>query len=186
MVASPPVAILDALYQGRRDEAERLLEERGADTLTVFEAAAMGVVSRLEVLLAADPTLANAFAPDGFQPLALAAFFGREGAVEVLLAHGADPSTPARNNQGVNALHAALAGPNPDITQKLVKAGADVNLAQQDGVRPLHEAAHIGRTDLVQLLLEHGADRDATDVKGRTAADFARERDHAAVLQVLG
>jgi len=52
MVVSP---ILDALYHGRRDEAERLLAERGTDTLTVHEAAAMGVVARLETLLGPKP-----------------------------------------------------------------------------------------------------------------------------------
>ena len=190
MVASPPVAtevsaILDALYHGRRDEADRLLSARGADSLSVHEAAAMGVVSRLEALLAEDPSLVNAFASDGFQPLGLAAFFGRTEAAELLIARGAEVNTPSRNAQRVNALHAALAGPAPELARSLLAAGADVNLAQQDGVTPLHEAAHNGRADLVQLLLDHGADPSARDGKGRTARDFATERNHQAVLQIL-
>ena len=178
--------VMDALYHGRRDEAERLVGERGADSLTIHEAAALGVVSRLEALLAADSSAANEFAPDGFQALPLAAFFGQTEAAAVLLAHGADPSTPARNAQRVTALHAALAGPTPDLTLALVAAGADVNALQQDGVTALHEAAHIGRTDLVQLLLAHGADASARDGQGRTAADFARERGHTSVVEALG
>jgi uncharacterized protein len=177
--------VMDALYRGRRDEAQRLVNERGAESLTIHEAAAMGVVSRLEALLAADPAAANEFAPDGFQALPLAAFFGQTDAATVLLAHGADPNTPARNAQRVTALHAALAGPTPDLARALVAAGADVNAVQQDGVTPLHEAAHIGRADLVQLLLEHGADAAARDGQGRSAADFARERGHTSVLEIL-
>ena len=177
--------VMDALYHGRRDEAERLARER-ADSLTVHEAAAMGAVSRLEALLAADPAAANEFAPDGFQPVGLAAFFGQPEAAAVLLAHGADPSAPSRNAQRVTALHAALAGPTPDLARALIAAGTDVNAVQQDGVTPLHEAAHIGRADLVQLLLEHGADAAARDGQGRNAADFARERAHTNVLELLG
>ena len=186
MVASPPdvSAILDALYHGRRDEAERLLADHSAN-LTVHEAAAMGVLARLQSLLETDPSLVNAFADDGFLPLALAAFFGQTAAAELLLAHHADPNTPSRNAQGVNALHAALAGPTPELARALLNAGADPNARQQSGVTPLHEAAHIGRADLVRLLLDHGADVTATDDQGRGAAEFAREGGHLEVLEAL-
>lgn len=181
-MASP---LLDALYHGRRDEADRLLAELGGDALTIHEAAAMGVLPRLESLLAEDASLVNAFAPDGFQPLGLAAFFGREQAAELLLEHGGEVNTRSHNAQGVNALHAALAGPTPDLARTLIAAGADVNLTQQSGVTPLHEAAHIGRADLVRLLIERGADPAARDDRGRTAADFAREGGHLSLLEIL-
>src|SRR5690349_18545027 len=129
--ASP---LLDALYHGRTEEAQRLVNELGPDALTIHEAAAMGVVSRLEQLLTHDPASANAFAADGFQPLGLAAFFGRRDAAELLLARGGEVNTPSRNTQGVTALHAALAGPTPEIARSLIAAGADVNAVQQDGV----------------------------------------------------
>jgi ankyrin repeat protein len=124
-------------------------------------------------------------APDGFQPLQLAAFFGRREAAELLLARGGDVSSAARNSFKVTALHAALAGPAPDIARSFIAAGADVNAVQQDGVTPLHEAAANGRLDLVQLLLERGADASARDGKGRTAIDFAREAGHAEIVELL-
>jgi uncharacterized protein len=196
MVASPPVAesdvaaaqlspIMDALYHGRSDEAERLVDESGPGRLGIHEAAAMGIVARLSDLLDKDPAAVNAWSSDGFQPLQLAAFFGRPNAVELLLARGAEVSTPARHQFHVTALHAALAGPTPEVARALIAAGAEVNARQQGGVTPLQEAAGNGQVDLVRLLLEHGAERAATDDNGRTAADWARERGHSAVLELL-
>jgi ankyrin repeat protein len=177
--------MLDALYHGRADEAQRLLDQVGTDGLTIHEAAAMGALSRIEQLLAEDPTAVNAWAADGFQPLQLAAFFGRREAAELLLARGGDVQSVARNNFKVTALHAALAGPAPDIARSLIAAGADVNAQQQDGVTPLHEAAANGQLELVQLLLERGADVSAQDGKGRSAVDFAREGGHTAIVDLL-
>jgi ankyrin repeat protein len=177
--------ILDALYHGRTDDAQRLLAELGPEALTIHEAAAMGVASRIEALLVQDPQAVNAWSDDGFQPLGLAAFFGRPEAAALLLARGGEINTPARNAFQVMALHAALAGPAPDIARSLIAAGADVNAHQQGGVTPLQEAAVNGRIDLVRLLLEHGADVLAKDDQGRTAADWARTRGHPEVAEFL-
>ncbi len=182
VVLSP---IMDALYHGRADEAQRLVADASPDSLTIHEAAAAGVVPRLEQLLASDPATLNAWSPDGFQPLQLAAFFGRRQAVELLLARGAEVNTHARHEFHVAALHAALAGPDHEIARLLVAAGADVNSRQQGGGTPLHEAAQNGEVELVRLLLEHGADPKATDDQHRTAADFAREQSHTEVVDFL-
>ncbi len=182
----PPLSpILDALYNGRGDEAERVTAEAGPDTLTIHESAAMGVIARISQLLDVDPAAVNAWSADGFQPLGLAAFFGRRAAVQLLLARGGQVNTAARNRFQVTALHAALAGPQPAIATLLVDAGADVNARQQGGVTPLHEAAHIGDRDLTQLLLDHGGDASAKDDQGKTPADTARAGGHTAVVALL-
>jgi uncharacterized protein len=177
--------LMDALYHGRVDEAQRLLSEVGSDSLTIHEAAAMGVTPRLEQILAQEPAAVNAWAEDGFQPLGLACFFGQRAAAELLLARGGEVNTPARNAFKVTALHAALAGPAPGIAAVLVAAGADVNARQQAGNTPLHETAHAGLVELTRLLLEHGADATARDDDGHTPADIARTRGHTAVLSIL-
>jgi len=185
-VSTSVSALMDALYHGRTEEAAQMVAELGEDQLTIHEAAAMGVVSRIEQILSQDPEAVNSWAADGFQPLQLAAFFGRGDAAERLLVRGGDVASASRNGFAVTALHAALAGTAPDIARSLISAGADVNARQQDGVTPLHEAAATGQIELVQLLLEQGADRFTTDGQGRNAAAHARERGHAAIVELLG
>jgi uncharacterized protein len=176
---------MEALYHGRRDEAERLLSEIGAEALTIHEAAAMGVPARVEQLLAQDASALNSFAADGFQPLPLAAFFGQRATAELLLQRGGEVNTASRNPQAVNALHAALSSPDPEFARSLIAAGADVNAQQASGVTPLHEAAYNGYVELTRLLLEHGADPSARDAQGKTPLDYAREHGHTAVVQML-
>jgi uncharacterized protein len=190
MVASPSVAevvspILDALYHGRVADAEQLLAAAGPPSLTIHEAAAMDAVARIAQLADADPQAVNAWSPDGFQPLGLAAFFGRRQAVELLLARGAEVNTHARHQFHVAALHAALAGPQPSIARLLIDAGADVNSRQQAGVAPLHETAQNGDLELTRLLLDHGADPSAINDQGKTPADTAREYGHTEVAALL-
>ena len=66
--------LLDALYRGDDERVSQLLAD--GPELNVFEAAALGHTDRLRELLDEDPSRANAFGDDGFQPLGLACFFG--------------------------------------------------------------------------------------------------------------
>src|SRR6187399_3135568 len=98
--------LLDALHSGRDERVAELLA--GNPELDVFEAAALGEDDRLRELLDDDASLANAYGDDGFQPLPLACFYGHVEAARMLLGHGADPNTLARNEHiRTNALHAA-------------------------------------------------------------------------------
>ncbi len=178
--------LMTALYYNQRAIADVLLGHLPAGSLTIHEAAATGNVARLEELLGADSSAVNAWSVDGFQPLGLAAFFGHARAVDLLLGRGGEINTKARHPFGVTALHAAMAGPDPEIARTLIAAGADVNATQNSGETALHEAAFSGYVELAKLLLEHGADRSAVDSKGRTAAQIARERGHPELADLLG
>ncbi len=145
-------------------------------TLSLYEAVALGDAARVRELVDADPSLVHAFAPDGFQPLGLAAFFGHEEIVAVLLARGADASTPSRNDMRVTPLNSAVAAGHSAIARTLVEAGADIHAKQRHGWTPLHAAAEHGDRDLVAFLLARGADPNAKTDAGMNAADYARSK----------
>ena len=178
--ASP---ILVAVYHQKPDVAQALADAAG--TLDLFEAAALGRVDRIKQLLRGDPTLASAFAPDGFPAVGLAAFFGHLDAVNTFLAAGADVHAAARNAFKVQAIHAAVASKNLDIVRAVLEAGADPNAAQQQGFRPIHEAGSSGSRELAELLLKFGADPTLKGDHGKNAIDIAREKGHAELADWL-
>ena len=178
MSQDPGSAILAALYQNNRSEAERLASA-GAE-LTVFEAAALGD-DRLAMILDADASRANAWSADGFTPLALAAFFGSGPAVRLLLERGAVVDAVARNPMKVQPLHAAVAGRNAEAVRLLLDRGADPNARQQAGYTPLLGAAAAGREGLIDLLLARGADPSLVSDDGKSVSAVAREHGHPAV-----
>ena len=153
--------VLQAIYRGDRQEAERLAEGRDLD---LFEAAALGRTDRVQKLLGADPSLANAFGDDGFHPLGLACFFGQLETARLLLEAGADVNALSTNEHiQTAAIHAAAAAEGKDESTRyeLVKLalehGADPNLPQGGGFRAIDAARQNGDERVEQLLVEHGA-----------------------------
>lgn len=171
--ASP---ILVAVYYQKLDVATALADAAGS--IDIFEASALGRVDRLKLLLRENPSLVSAYAPDGFYPVGLAAFFGHLDAVKTLIAAGADIHAAAKNAFRVQAIHAAVASKNIDIVRAVLEAGADPNAAQQQGFRPIHEAGSSGSRELAELLLKYGADATLKNDSGNNAIDIAREKGH--------
>lgn len=183
MSQDPGSPILAALYNRQPDEARRLAA--AAAGLTIWEAAALGDDARIEALLAQDAAVVNAWAPDGFTPLSLAAFFAPATTVARLLDAGADVGAAARNPMQVQPLHAAVAARNGDAVRLLLDRGADPNARQQVGYTPLMGVAGSGREDLVDLLLDRGADPALVSEDDKTAASIAREHGHDALATRL-
>ena len=177
-------AVLIAAYYQKPDLAQ-LLVQRGAE-LNVFEACAVGDLARVKMLIEQQPDLINAYAPDGFQPLGLAAFFGHTDIVEFLLQRGAKVNSASRNAMRVMPLHSAIANRRVEIVKLLLEYNAAVNAAQADDFTPLHEAAQNGLLDVTQWLLDRGAQVNAClSSNGKTPLALAIEHQHEDVAELL-
>ncbi len=125
----------------------------------------------------------------GTTPMLRAAKAGDTAVIALLLAKGANPKLSTRNR--VNPLMAAAGVGTKEEdtvgrkkTQKEVidtidlclKAGVDVNSADNRGDTALHGAAQMGWDQVVQYLAGHGADLMAKDQKGLTPLDAAMGR----------
>jgi ankyrin repeat protein len=175
--------VLKATYYGMRDVVEVLLAS--GVQLNIFEAAATGQTDRVRTLIEQDPALVNSYSPDGFAPLGLAAFFGHEEIVDVLLAAGAEVSAPSREAMKLTPLASALATGQNQIARTLIEHGAHVNAKGDQDVTPLHTAAARGNIEAANFLLEHGADIHATTTDGKKPIAYAEERNHPEMVNFL-
>ncbi len=172
-----------ALYRGHEEIAAMLAT--ACEELDIFTAAALGRQEEVEARVGEWQGYVNDVARDGFTPLQLACYFGREETALWLMENGADLEAVAQNEQRIRPIHAAAANGNLVVLRALLQGGADVNAHQQQDFTPLHTAADRGDGEMARLFLEHGADPDARDASGRTAADIARERGHGALAEKI-
>jgi len=131
--------IVHAAYRGRAEIAAELPPLDGWDRL---------VRGETEGLPAPD-----AWSPDGFTPLHIAAFAHNAAAARSLLERGADPNAIARASFArVTPLGTcAFAGAN-DVARVLLEHGADPTITEVDGGTPLDVARANGNHELVELL----------------------------------
>lgn len=165
---------LYACYAGAADLAPLLLRGRKPDAC---EAAAIGDIAALREAIETDDDARVRRSSDGWTPLHLAAFFGREDAVALLIDHGAPLDAHSTNATRNTPLHAAIAGASkPAIVRRIIFAGADVESRGASNITPLHVAASRGDTALCDLLVARGADPHVTMEDGTTPAQLATAR----------
>lgn len=175
--------VLHACYLGATELVPVLLAGRPLDAC---EAAALGEVDALRRALEEDDDARVRRSSDGWTPLHLAAFFGQEPAVTLLIDHGAPLNAHSTNATRNTPLHAALAGAlAPAVVRRLVFAGADVTARAAHGVTPLHLAASRGDGALCDLLLLRGADPQAPMDDGTTPPQMAAARGFGALGERL-
>ncbi|MBI5095757.1 MAG: ankyrin repeat domain-containing protein [Candidatus Hydrogenedentes bacterium] len=85
-----------------------------------IDAAYRGDVAKMKTLLAQDATLVKAHGERGTTPLLEAARAGQNGAVQLLLEHGADPM--ARDEAGDTPGNAAMVERHPDTAKIIAEA----------------------------------------------------------------
>ena len=155
---------------GRNKEIVQLLIDRGAD---------------LEARSCGDTT-----------PLFFACRGGYLDIVKLLLDNGADVNGRGwrKMNWGPGLidnwsnLHIASFKGHIDVVEHLLGKGADIHAKctwVDEGLTQLHLAAKEGRVDVVKVLLAKGADASLRSKQDRTALDFAKEKNHTEVIQLL-
>jgi ankyrin repeat protein len=91
----------------------------------------------------------------------------------------------ARAGQDRPLLVTAILENDQPTVQRLLEAGACVDLADESGLTPLMAASLIGDTALVQQLLPLATNPAATDHNGRNALHYAMGAGKAAVVELL-
>jgi ankyrin repeat protein len=120
----------------------------------------------------------------GHTALHMAAYNGHSEIVKLLLKNGSQ--LDRRDGEGKTALIHASSGPFADAVEVLLEAGADVDIADRgEGFTALMTAASLGEKEVVAVLLEHGASKDLVDIDGDTARDFAVQRGHDDIVEML-
>jgi uncharacterized protein len=91
------------------------------------------------------------------------------------------------DREGRSDLHYAARDGDLSAVEKLVSAGADVNLQDRRGWSPLHFAAQAGAVDVVTFLITHGASVDPEDGLGNTPLSTAtfNSRGRGEVIRAL-
>lgn len=153
--------------------------------ISVHEVCALNFVEQLEVMISQKPAIVDEMSTNGFSPLGIAAHFGHESVVRLLLQHHADANIPSQNGYRVFPIHAALGANDTAITKLLIEAGADVNAIQHGGITALHLAAQHGNIDIIIILLEHGVDISVRSDQGVSAADIAFDKGFREIGEIL-
>ncbi|TRY99402.1 hypothetical protein DNTS_002014 [Danionella cerebrum] len=86
------------------------------------------------------------------------------------------------------ALHCAVASPHPkrrQVTELLLRKGANVNEKNKDFMTPLHVAAERAHNDIVEVLQKHAAKINAVDTLGQTALHRAALAGHLQTCRLL-
>lgn len=107
--------------------------------------------------------------------LHIAANFGFLKICEILLDYGEDTNINAQNSELSTPLHLACRHGHQQISQLLVRSGADLNKKNIQGNTALHMAAISGNCSLVSWLLTRSPDVKLRNVNGNTAEDCGSE-----------
>eukprot|EP00808_Paulinella_micropora_P017699 g6427.t1 len=86
---------------------------------------------------------------------------------------------------GATPLCGAARGNRADCLELLLKAGVDINKAQNDGRTPVYIAARNGQVDVLRILLAAGADANTAAQDGKTPGCAAAEKGELEALKGL-
>lgn len=100
--------------------------------------------------------------------------------VDFLLSHKANVNAASLSS---SPLHEAVRTHNKSMVEKILSAGADVNLKTDGGKTPLHLAAQEGLVEIFDLLLSKKADPQAMNDADTNLLHFASTQDSRHIME---
>ncbi|HWT54965.1 MAG TPA: ankyrin repeat domain-containing protein [Rhodocyclaceae bacterium] len=125
----------------------------------------------------ANPNIRNRV---GDTPLMLAAYMGKQAAVDALLAGGAQI-----NLDGWTPLQYAVFADQPEMVAHLLAKGAKVDARAPNQQTALMLAAKSGNASVARLLLNAKADVELTDQSGETALTLAQKNNNSDIVRLI-
>ncbi|KAL7923796.1 HET protein [Trichoderma austrokoningii] len=120
----------------------------------------------------------------GMTPGSIAALYGNEDTLNLLLEKGANIETTAEI--GEKALFYAVAFGHINTIKLLLDKGTNIDGKDDDGRTPLSIAIPRGGSKAIELLVERGADIEAKDNDGRTPLSWAAsDSDRLSIVTLL-
>ncbi|PBQ31873.1 hypothetical protein CNR22_08850 [Sphingobacteriaceae bacterium] len=148
----------------------------------IFDAARKGDIQRTEALLKLNPDTINKKNAAGFTPLILGAYRNQLKFVEFLLSHKVNVNEDSP--EGPALLGACYKG-SVEITELLLRNGANANATNSHGTTALIYAAMSNNSTLVKLLLANGAKKNLAEKSGKTALSYAKINESAELIKLL-
>ena len=112
---------------------------------------------------------------NGLTPLTWAAQTGKTASMKILIDAGADVNSVDGLNGESVLMRAARSGKIESV-ELLFASNVDTSAKTKTDADALHIASEFSNAEIVQRLMDAGMDPNATDVRGRNALDYARNR----------
>eukprot|EP00903_Cladosiphon_okamuranus_P012668 g11848.t1 len=179
------VACIELLLKNGSVIDERLLTNNNSP---LHLACGNGHLEAVKVLVAASSEV-NAGNTYGNSPIHSALIGGHRSIVELLLEKGADVTWT--NNKGSSLFHflgyssSMAAADKKALSLKLIEAGLNIDVKDEDGMTPLHVMGQSGDKEMATFLFENGADITIRDVNGKTPLQWAQLNKHTEVGSLL-
>eukprot|EP00742_Colponemidia_sp_Colp-10_P025772 GILJ01031342.1.p1 GENE.GILJ01031342.1~~GILJ01031342.1.p1 ORF type:complete len:153 (-),score=16.93 GILJ01031342.1:63-521(-) len=138
----------------------------------MHQAATDGDVNALEAAILDNSGSVNCLDQHHYTPLLIAIKHRKIGAIELLIANGADLELG-----DATGLHCCAAASNIEAAMLLIDTEADIDavLLTGDNWTPLHFAAMARNKTMVKLLLAEGANIEARNVEGNTPLQLSED-----------
>ncbi len=149
---------------------------------SVFDISRSGSLTEIKTLVLNNEDAINTADESGYYPLTLACYHGNKEVAIYLINNVTDVNVNV--SYGTPLIASVFKG-HLDLVNKLLKVGANPNIADVNGSTSLHFAVMLGNLDIVKSLLDHNADINLLDNKKRKPIDYAVIAGNKDIIKLL-